>query len=371
MSDRSRTARDGSSARTPRSELSRRGFFFGSLALVSVTSLTANADPRVDAVIDASVPRIALKRGRSFVEVRIPARAFVSIAVFGPAEALLGFDLLGGALARELRSNSPLDEDGLLPRVVSLQPSDEQRNLVMMADLSEPAEVAMALAAVDDTAPPSPRGLRDGKERARPLVGMPPPTRREDGYVLQVPARYAFARIDVVMMLRKTFAKVMKRYPGEPIGVGDISQWNGRRPKSDRGEPRHISHAGGVDVDLGLPANDTLASTLRDHCRGVLIDPQRYGCAPGSAKGVDYDRLAYVLGTICDEAPGTLTKVFVDDAYRREIVLAGQRLGQRRQLKADALTALGEDGIVVASPWHTDHMHLRFSGEPGRAPFET
>lgn len=358
------------SPRAVRASTTRRGFLGGSVALLSLTSLKAEADPRVDAVIDPSVPRVALLRGRSFVEVRVPAQSFVSIGIFGPAEALLGFDLSGGALARELRSNSPLDEDGLLPRVVSLEPSAEPRTLTVMADLTEPAEASMVFARVDDTVPPSARGLRDKSERARPLVGMPPPSRREDGYVLQVPARYAFARIDLVMMLRKAFAKVMKRYPGEPIGVGDISQWNGRRPKSDRGEPRHISHAGGVDVDLGLPANDTLPSTLRDHCRGVLIDPQRYGCAPGSAKGVDYDRLAYLLGTLCDEAPGALTKVFVDDAYRREIFLAGQRLGQRRQLKAEALTALGEDGIVVASPWHTDHVHLRFGGEPGRAPFD-
>ena len=101
----------------------------------------------------------------------------------------------------------------------------------------------------------------------------------------------------------------------------------------------------------------------------MLLDPEHFGCAPGSGKGVDLERLAFLLGTLIDESPTAVAKVFMDDVYRREVIRIAPELKKVGLIKDDAVAALSEDGIVVASPWHTDHVHVRFRGEQGRPLF--
>jgi hypothetical protein len=199
---------------------------------------------------------------------------------------------------------------------------------------------------------------------------MPAPRSRADGYMLQVPARYLFARIDVAIALRAAFAKTAARYRRDPIAISEITQWDGRRPRTDLDNPRHISHVGGGDCDLAFPAIDGIPSTQRDHCKGVLIDKDHWGCSPGTVTGIDFDRVAHFLGVLIDSAPGQIVKVFMDDAYRQEVVRVAPELKRAGFIKEDALAALSDEGVIRASPWHTDHFHVRFKGEHGRAPFE-
>lgn len=318
--------------------------------------------------LSPSAPRLPLEAGRSVFELVLPARSYVSIGIFGPRHALLGCSFVGSELARRLVSHSPLDEDGLLPRLVSFETDDAPAPMSAVVDLADPAGVVLSWVDAEALGAPTARGLERGLESPRPLVGLPVPRSRRDGYMLAVPGRYLFGRLDVVRDLQRAFAATQKRYRGDPIAVSDLSQWNGQRPKSDLSEPRHISHDGGVDVDLALPASDAIPSTVRDHCRGVLLEPDRYGCAPGTARGVDHARLAMLLGTLVDLEPGRITKIFLDDVYRRELIRAAPALFEKRFIEAPAFAALGEDGVLVASPWHTDHVHVRFAGEKARAP---
>jgi hypothetical protein len=341
--------------------------------LCGLAGLAAAALPRAarssagEARLSRDVTELSLSAGRSVIEIVPPPSAYVSVVVTGPREALLGL-LFVGPGAGVLRQ-SPLDEDGLLPRVVSFRTTAEPEALSAVVDVVDAVTVTMAWATDAEDVEPTPKGLKDGTARPRPLIGFPAPPGPAVGYGLAVPGRYLFARIDVVKALEVAFEKTRKRFKSDPIYVGDASQWDGRRPKTDLGEPRHISHDGGCDVDLGLPAVDTFPSSLRDHCRGVLLEPDRYGCSPGTAKGVDFDRLAFFLGSLVDEAPSSIVKVFLDDVYRREVVRVVPKLYEKRFLKEAARTALGEEGILVASPWHTDHVHVRFTGEKGRALF--
>ena len=308
---------------------------------------------------------IELPEGRSSVEIEVPSASFVTIAIVGPQAALLGVHVLGsGPVARRLRASSPIEEDGLLPRMMSVRTRGPE-HVELIVDVLSPVVVNLVAEPLDhpgakpDATPTS----------ARPLVGVPVPGSLRDGYQLLSAGRYAFARIDVVTSLLGALASTQRRFPIEPIGISEATQWNGRRPKSDRSEVRHISHDGGSDIDLALPASDTFASTVRDHCRRVWLDPTHAGCAAGTVKGVDIERLTLLLGLLCDEAPGRILKIIVDDEYRREIVRVAPSLIEKKWLGSMARDALAEDGIVVASPWHTDHVHVRFSGEKGRAPF--
>ncbi len=319
--------------------------------------------------IDAKAPRAVLPGGRCRLRVTLPTSAIVTIAILGPRDALLGLGISGGRIASRLRRRRPLEEDGLLPRMMTVMTGDESETLDLIVETIDPVEVVMLTARASDAAEPTPQGLKNGSEQPRPLIGFPVPRSDRDGYQIASAARYVFARIDVVLSMISAFEKTRKRFDSDPIAISDASQWNGKRPKTDINVVRHISHEGGCDVDIALPANDTFPSTLRDHCRGVRLTEDRFGCSPGTAKGVDFERLAFLLGTFAEEAPGRILKVFLDDAYRREVIRAAPILHEKKLIKEAGLVALGEDGVLVASPWHTDHVHVRFSGEKGRSMF--
>jgi hypothetical protein len=319
--------------------------------------------------VDARSPHRTLSEGRTTLEVEIPERAFVSIAVLGPKDALLGFDLAGSPAADAARSASPLDEDGILPHVVSFAPRETSEVMEVTVDAASPVDLALVAASLDEAVAPSPKGLADGIEFARPLVGIPAPRSRAEGYFVQVPGRYVFARIDVAIALLGAFEKTAKRYKRDPIAVSEISQWDGKRPRTDLNNPKHISHVGGSDADIAFAAIDGVPSTQRDHCKGVLLDKEHWGCAPGSINGVDVERVTHFLGVLIDASPGQIVKIFMDDAYRQEIIRVAPDLKRYGFIGDEALAALSDDGVIVASPWHTDHFHVRFKGEKGRSPF--
>ncbi|NUP11879.1 MAG: hypothetical protein HOW73_38015 [Polyangiaceae bacterium] len=334
-----------------------------SLLSVFVAGIARAAD---EPKVTKAAPRAQLPSGRSRIEVLVPPNVFATIALVGPAHALLGLEINGGPLASRLRRRRPLDEDGLLPRTLSVMSGEASEVIELIVDLTDAATIQLVTASLADDREPTFKGLKNGTEQPRPLVGMPVPIDDRAGYMLGSAGRYVFARIDVVRSLMTSFEKSRKKFNGDAICISDASQWDGKRPKADLGQVRHISHEGGCDVDIALPANDTFPSSVREHCRGVRLETDRFGCAPGTAKGVDFDRLAFFLGTLADESPGRIVKVFLDDAFRREVIRVAPTLHERGWIKEAGLVALGEDGVLVASPWHTDHFHVRFSGEKAR-----
>ena len=330
---------------------------------------------------------LSLPAGRSVVRVDLPAGQMVSLAVLGKQSALLGFDVTGSSLAARVRAHGSLDEDGLLPRVASLLVPAGESSLLVVVDAVEPVLLARSFADPGGTAAPSTRDLKSGAAVPRALVGMPAPGGYDDGYMLQSPARYQFVRVDVAVALMAAFRQSRVRFKRDPIAIADCSQWDGVRPATDIGRPRHISHEGGRDVDIALPAADESASTVRAHCSGVLVEQDVQGCAPGTARGVDALRLAYLLGLLIEgygmpEPPPTsakpgvklppvsrLERIFTDDVYVREIKRAADKLRERRWIKDWVYETLIDDNLLRPSAWHTDHLHLRFVGEPGRAWF--
>lgn len=347
----------------------RRGLLLGAASLAMAPLAARASDGGL--TLDVESSPLALPAGRSQLVVTAPAASFVSIAIRGPKQALLGARAFGDGLFGKSTKVRPMDEDGLLPRIFSGQTAPgEPEVFSMLVDVVDPVTVALASTLVSEDKEPTAKGLKDGTESPRALIGFPAPTSLRAGYLVGGPARYAFGRVDVVKSLVSAFQKTRKTFASDPIWISDMSQWNGKRPKSDLGEVRHISHEGGCDVDLGLPASDTLDGNVRDHCKRVWLDPTHAGCAPGTAKGVDFERLTYLLGTLADETEGRIAKIFMDDVFRREVIRVAKELRDKGFLKENAMAILSEEGPLVASPWHTDHVHVRFSGERARALFE-
>jgi len=327
-----------------------------------------------------SLPLLA---GRSLVRVELPPGRFVTVGVLGPPEALLCFDLLPQGLGARLRAHAPLEHDGRLPAFYSFQAPSEPGDVVVVVDAEAP--VRLSRVAVDPAAieAPSLRDLRTGEAEARPLIGLPFPLEPRDGYVLLAPHRYQFLRVDVAVALRAALHQTHIRYRRGALAIGDGTQWDGRRPAADLDEVRHISHAEGRDVDIALPSDDDdkTASSFERRCRGVMVDEDELECAPGTARGVDAARLAYFLGLLLDgptpngrhmpeNRPGPIAVVetiYTDQEYVILIRRAAEKLRRRRWIHDEGYTALGPDGVLKASPWHLDHVHIRFVGEPAAA----
>lgn len=339
-------------------------------------SLPPEPSPRALA-LEAEATSMSLVRGRSVIDVLVPGGSFVSIGVFGERHALLGFDVVDvvrdgdeatmEAMAALLRARRPLDEDGLLPRIVSFRSPDEPARVRVLVDAAEPVELRR-VATPSVEAELLPKKGKPPKVLESPVIGFPAPASRDDGYFLQAAARYQFARADVVAALLAAFRKTRVRYRRDPIAIADISQWDGVRPATDLGLPRHISHEGGRDVDIALAASDEEPSTVRAHCTGVLVEASVQGCGPGTVRGFDASRMAYFLGVLFETMP-PVEKIFVDDVYLRELRRAAEVLHRRRLLKDPGFEGLFDDAIVRASPWHTDHLHVRFAGPSGKAVF--
>lgn len=354
-------------------------------------SAATRAAPAGAPALGLQTPRLSLPAGRSLVRVDVPAGQLVSIAVLGDQGALLGFDVVGTGAAARLRSHGSLDEDGMLPRVVSLRAPAEASSLTVVVDAAKPVVLARVAADAARTEAPGPKALRLGEAQPRPLIGLPAPGGLDDGYVLQSPGRYQFVRVDVALSLMAALRQTRVRFRRDPIAVADCTQWDGIRPATDLGRPRHISHEGGRDVDLALPASDESPSTVRAHCAGVLVEQDVQGCAPGTARGLDAQRLAYLLGLLIEgyprgapaasaaansgtggtagPPPARIERIYTDDVYVREIRRAAEQLRDRRWIKDSAYEALLDEQLLRPSHWHTDHVHVRFTGEPGRSLF--
>lgn len=327
-------------------------------------------------------PSMTLREGRWVVMVAAPAQRLVTIGVAGPVDALRYFDVLAPDPMQRLRAGT-VDDDGRLPTFVSLETPPSAEDVAVVVDVAAPVTLMRSVGDPKAIEPPAAKALTVGQAAPRQLVGLPFPLGSRDGYFLQAPPRYLFVRADVAAALRHAFMQTRRRFRGGTIGVGDCSQWDGGRPATDLGKPRHISHVGGRDVDVGLPVTEG-KSTLTRRCEGVLVDEGVLKCGPGTVEGLDAMRLAYFLGLLIDgPTPGgrhianpdrrsgpiaMVETIFTDQAYIDEIRKALPKLRAKRWIHEEAFGALGEEGLLRASPWHVDHVHVRFIGEKAATP---
>lgn len=291
---------------------------------------------------------LELPAGYSRVAVEVHPGELVSVVLLGPPEALAHFAV------DNVVAHDPLDEDGWLPRAASFIPPPGTTEVSLSLEVHAPARLVRVASPRSDELPSA----------ALPLIGLPAPGERGDGYLLERPNRYQFARPDVVTALLGAFRDVRTRFRRDPIGVIDLSQWNGLRPATDRDLPRHVSHEGGRDVDIALPSTEE-PSTRRDHCDKLISRDLTTGlCRQGTARNVDYLRLAFLLGRLVKTQH--VDKIFLDTEFIAPTAEAARRLVHPPGYPswvADRLQPAA--GVVRHVSWHTDHVHVRFLGPQG------
>jgi hypothetical protein len=298
---------------------------------------------------------IALPAGFSRVSVAVTPGAMASIAVFGERFALHHF-----AVREGVRAGDPLAEDGFLPRVVSFVVPDGITQVELTVEVA--SDVILTRTQL------SPTRALPTEDAPGTLVGLPWPRTRDDGYLCERPGRYQMGRPDVLLSLLEAFRETRARYRRDPIGVSDLSQWDGRRPALDLGNPRHVSHEGGRDVDIGLPSTEE-PSLMRDHCEKVIApDYQKAVCKPGTGRALDTYRLAFLLGRLVKT--GTVDKIFLDDEFIEPVARAASTLAAQHVIPTRSAEAMQPGaGMLKHLPWHTDHVHVRFLGAKAAGPW--
>lgn len=330
---------------------------FGVLAAIAALALSGPAEGALRLPRDAR--ELAIPAGEWRVEIDVEPGALTTVLVVGERDGLSHFAV------QDARVFDALEEDGRLPRAASLVVPDGVRTLSLSLEVSTDVRLMVRRA--------EPRAELPREPDSIDLVGMPSPLLRDDGYVLERPNRYQFARPDVVAFLREGFRDTRARFRRDPIGVVDITQWDGRRPAVDIGKPRHVSHDGGRDVDIAIPSTEE-PSLQRDHCDKLVSPDPRRGdghftavCRRGTGRAFDATRLAYLLGRLA--ARRVLDRVFLDEEFLDPLAKAADRLARHHVIPKHAAALLQpEGGVMKHLPWHTDHVHLRFLGPKGKAP---
>jgi hypothetical protein len=205
------------------------------------------------------------------------------------------------------------------------------------------------------TRTPFVEGIQCARDCAHLLQLPLPNDRTQDGYdTSDAIARYQFGRRDLLMLVRAAGRQMAAAgYP--PFRPWDLSDWEGRVPGEDVGEPRHAAHERGRDVDISLYG--VLGQTpWASHCITHLVRGGRE-CVPGSPITIfDGYRNAQLIGAFIG-SPGV--KMFLD----RELI-AALRPGAEEAVAAGAvpskLLAFYSDGAHIQHwPNHDSHVHVR------------
>lgn len=319
-----------------------------SLLLGSLLVLLVRPAEAAPLHLDQEHSSIMVPVGYSQIIVEVQPGKLTSVLLLGPPDALSHFAV------NQVIVHDSLEEDGFLPRIASFLPSPETTRITISLEVQTPAQILRMEAATSLVLP----------SEAPYLMGLPAPANREDGYLLEHPNRYQFARPDVLTALRSAFQETRQRFRRDPIGVLDITQWDGRRPAADRNNPHHISHDGGRDVDIALPSTIE-PSTRRDHCdKWISKDLTTGHCHKGTARSVDYPRLAFLLGRLIKTKH--VDKIFLDAEFIEPTAEAARRLVHPPGYPSWVAEQLQPPARVLRHvAWHTDHVHVRFLGPKG------
>lgn len=211
-------------------------------------------------------------------------------------------------------------------------------------------------------------GRPDGELR---LVQFPFPNANEgyvgDGYRLESPANYRWARRELIMLVRHALHQTQMQFPGtKPLGIGDISQRNALTPGADVGNPRHAesTHDQGSNVDLAYFTTLARDGVIPYNQRRVVCDPNGQSndgafCNPSAAAThvVDLERQVYFLAQLFDSP--RLRVIGVD-----EVLVPALRAEAQRQLDLGIISQTARNGFQsklgfgVGWPFQHDGTHV-------------
>ncbi len=193
------------------------------------------------------------------------------------------------------------------------------------------------------------------------IMQFPQSSNDDEGYFVEHQAHYSNLRREVQYLVRYAAWRVAEQFGDtEPLGLLDMSQWDGDTPGRMEGSLRHPegTHVDGNDIDIAY-------YSLSEGNGGKIVCPSytQYFCT-GPATDLDVDRTTFFMAALVENmnvrVMGVDPEVFDLVAPRAyEMELEGLITREQRQ-RVQGLMAYGDTW-----PFHHHHIHLSWQWEDG------
>jgi hypothetical protein len=183
-----------------------------------------------------------------------------------------------------------------------------------------------------------------------------------DDFVLQITSNYRFLRREALMLLRYALAEVNLLYPGNDLGVWDLTDMNAVTPGFDVCDPRHdpTTHdQGGFGMDVAYYQEGETHSYVGNICGPGETNHDGYWCTSAAETGhlVDLERQAYFQVAL---ARHPRLRVAGYDRVIGPLVQA-----EINRLQGDGIVTAAEASAAISTmtwgdgwPFHYHHVHI-------------
>ncbi|HEU5055919.1 MAG TPA: penicillin-insensitive murein endopeptidase [Kofleriaceae bacterium] len=189
------------------------------------------------------------------------------------------------------------------------------------------------------------------------------------GFVTPEPWRsrgLRFGTDEMVSLIERAARAVMKRHPGAPLAVADLS--------AERGGPvaRHRSHQSGRDVDLVFYAIDRAGEPMANDGHMPLFGVDGRAVSADSPEPVeqiperffDLARNWALVQALATDAEVRVDRIFVSRRIRDWLLAYAAATGVDDAVRTRVRSVLS---VPIGVEGHSDHMHVRIGCSPDDA----
>ena len=188
------------------------------------------------------------------------------------------------------------------------------------------------------------------------IMQFPQMNSDDDGYRVQHQTHYSNLRREVSYLVRWATAEVRAEYPDTgPLGLFDMSQWDGDTPGRMVGQLRHPegTHVDGNDIDIAYYATDG------DNLGGYACSSHSSTFCTGPANLLDVERTTLLLARLM-ESPHVRV-IGVDPEVAELVVPMAYDLEDEGLISEAARQKITYSHLAYGDGWPFHHHHLHFS----------
>jgi hypothetical protein len=187
------------------------------------------------------------------------------------------------------------------------------------------------------------------------IMQFPQANTDDNGYWVNHQAHYSNLRREVAYLVRYAAEEVARQYPDTgPLGLLDMSQWDGDTPGRMDGQLRHPegTHVEGNDIDIAYYMNS--GNNLGGY---ACSSHDQYFCN-GEANLMDTERTTYFLAKLL-ESPNVRV-IGIDPAVADKVLPMAWEM-EDDGLISQSIRSLFQSRLAYGEGWPFHHHHLHFS----------
>ena len=187
------------------------------------------------------------------------------------------------------------------------------------------------------------------------IMQFPQANIEADGYWANHQAHYSNLRREVAYLVRYASAEVAKQFPDTgPLGMLDMSQWDGDTPGRMDGQLRHPegTHVEGNDIDIAyyMKAGDNLGGY-------PCSSHDAYFCT-GEANLMDTERTTYFLAKLMESS--NVRVIGIDPEVASKVIPESWEQSSQG-LFSSTIRSKFSSHLAHGDGWPFHHHHLHFS----------